>query len=194
MLSFYIFVFDTLELLVFISKVRWKHYDIITKRNLLIVMAHFMIPSFIDCFKYRNRTHVRQNVIYSLLQMPSCVVFLASAFIFLNQYNRVHEVLCVLYAQHLLRFPQLSTLCVQSKMIKLSIFIYFFPFSSEVQPSDDGTVSCFVSSFWVWRVCGWRGVWVEEKICKMYTSMYIAKRNLAVFFARWFIRKKLLDL
>lgn len=63
--------------------------------------------------------------------------FLASAFIFLNQYNRVHEVLCVLCASPRPPSPNVSRLfflcfvftCrVQSKMIKLSIFSYLFRF------------------------------------------------------------------
>lgn len=76
-------------------------------------MAHFMIPSFVDCFKYRNRTHVRQNVIYSLLQMLSCVVFLASAFIFLNQYNRTWSFMCFICSASPSPSPTLDVVCTK---------------------------------------------------------------------------------
>lgn len=112
--------------------------------------------------------------------MPSCVVFLALAFIFLNQYNRVHEVLCVLYARHLSLAPR-RRLCVQSKMIKLSIFIYFFPsfFFFRVQTfwMMELFHVMFLHSTWECESMRKREEWGEVKICKMYTSMYTSQKG-----------------
>lgn len=82
-------------------------------------------------------SHTRKKVIYFPLKC-FCIIFLLLfllAFIFLNQYNRVHEVLCILCVLccfapsiHRLISPHLHIMCVQSKMIKLSIFIYFVSF------------------------------------------------------------------
>jgi hypothetical protein len=129
-----------------------------------------------------SQSHTRKKSDLFPSSNASLCRFLASAFIFLNQYNVVHEVLCVLYAFHLsfllppspTFFLSKAMLCVQSKMIKLSIFIYFFPFLGSLLSTfcwrNDGTVSCCVSSFR--REKGRNGMCNggEVKICKMYTD------------------------
>lgn len=121
-------------------------------------MAHFMMCVLRRLFQV-SQSHTRKGGKWFIpfLQMPSCVVFLALAFIFLNQYNRVHEVLCVLYARHLSLAPR-RRLCVQSKMIKLSIFIYFFPSFFFFGSKPFGWWNCFTLCSVIRR-----GVWVNEK-------------------------------
>lgn len=131
-------------------------------------------------------SHTRKKVIYFPLEM-FLYHFLASAFIFLNQYNRVHEVLCILYVFYPIRrliSTRLHMFCVQSKMIKLSIFIYFFlgsvlfysmlccavrkPFSPLTFLRNDETVSSFATSSSL--VGGLR----RRSFCKVYKlSMYM---------------------